>query len=363
VVKTKTTSERAQERRMTMSSFIPAHNPREKLIGRVVDELAAKLPGHPLRVAVDGITAVGKTTFARELSAAIQRRGRPAVHLSMDGYHHPRAHRHRQGRDSDAGYYEDAYDFPAFARLVLQPLAAAGVRRYVPHIIDLTRDTATQAEPLALPDDAVVIVDGSFLQRDLRALWDEVIWLDCNFELARSRGTRRDADALGGLERAERMYTTRYHAANHRYVEQERPSQRATIVIAHDDPSRPALRRIGGDEASVVHVFSYGTLQQREVQLANFGRILQRWADRLAGFRTEWTTITDPEVIAESGSDRHPIVIPGNSSDAVDGTLFEITTAELAAADEYEVEDYGRKLVTLASGRRAWVYISRAACA
>lgn len=333
--------------------------PREKLLSRVVDELMAKRPGHPLRVAVDGITAAGKTTFARELTAAVVQRGRPATQLSMDGYHHVRAHRHRQGRESAAGYYEDAYDFAAFARLVLEPLSARQKHRYVPSIIDLASDTVEQAEPIELTADALLIVDGSFLQRELRAFWDEVIWLDTDFELARARGARRDASALGGLEAAQRIYTARYHAAQRRYLEEVRPRERATIVISHDDPSAPVLRRIGGDETSIVSLFSYGTLQQGEVQLANFGRRLKGAADRLPGYRTEWTTIVDPEVIAESGTDRHPIVVPGDSTDVVPGTVFELSTVELAAADEYEVEEYARTLVTLESGCRAWVYISQ----
>jgi uridine kinase len=334
---------------------------RRKVVGRVVDELLGKRPGHPLCVAVDGITASGKTTFARDLTDAVIGAGRPAVQLSMDGYHHPRAHRYRQGRESASGYYEDAYDFEAFATFVLEPLGGVRDWRYVPSVIDLASDTGARQEPIALSEDAVLIVDGSFLQRDLSALWDEVIWLDSAFDSARARGVRRDADALGGTTAAEHRFEVRYHAASRRYVEQERPAERATIVIAHDDPACPALRRIGGSASAMVHLFSYGTLQKPEVQRANFGRLLQGRADRLAGFRTEWVTITDADVIAESGTDRHPIVVAGGSADAVSGTLFELSTIELAAADEYEVDDYARRPVILESGQPAWVYIARAA--
>jgi gamma-glutamylcyclotransferase (GGCT)/AIG2-like uncharacterized protein YtfP len=39
------------------------------------------------------------------------------------------------------------------------------------------------------------------------------------------------------------------------------------------------------------------------------------------------------------------------------GTLYEITDAELAAADQYEQQTaYERIAVTLASGQMAWVY-------
>lgn len=37
--------------------------------------------------------------------------------------------------------------------------------------------------------------------------------------------------------------------------------------------------------------------------------------------------------------------------------VFEISEAELAAADEYEVDDYRRIAVPLRSGATAWVYV------
>jgi hypothetical protein len=37
--------------------------------------------------------------------------------------------------------------------------------------------------------------------------------------------------------------------------------------------------------------------------------------------------------------------------------LFEITEAELLAADGYEVSDYRRVAARLRSGRTAWVYV------
>jgi gamma-glutamylcyclotransferase (GGCT)/AIG2-like uncharacterized protein YtfP len=49
--------------------------------------------------------------------------------------------------------------------------------------------------------------------------------------------------------------------------------------------------------------------------------------------------------------------MPGAQSDQIAGTVFEITSEELAAADRYEVSDYKRIAVTLASGRTAWVYV------
>src|SRR3712207_3904533 len=96
---------------------------RLKVVDQVVVRLLADHPGdRPQRIAVDGITAAGKTTWARELTDAVRALGRPALHLSTDDFHHPRARRYRQGRASAAGYYADAYDLTAVAEQVLRPL-------------------------------------------------------------------------------------------------------------------------------------------------------------------------------------------------------------------------------------------------
>lgn len=105
-------------------------------------------------------------------------------------------------------------------------------------------------------------------------------------------------------------------------------------------------------------LFSYGTLRQRHVQLTTFGRELEGRPDAIVGYALEWVTITDPDVIAASGSNRHPILKPSAGTHAaVDGMVFEITEAELVAADEYEVDDYQRVAVPLRSGDTAWVYV------
>jgi hypothetical protein len=53
---------------------------------------------HPLRVAVDGITASGKTTLADELFAELTGQGRPVIRIRMDDFHHQREHRYRKGK-------------------------------------------------------------------------------------------------------------------------------------------------------------------------------------------------------------------------------------------------------------------------
>jgi hypothetical protein len=74
-------------------------------------------------------------------------------------------------------------------------------------------------------------------------------------------------------------------------------------------------------------LFSYGTLQLESVQRSSFGRRLEGESDAMTGYT---------QTLVE---------------------IFRISTEELAAADRYEVADYRRVRVRLASGRDAWAYV------
>lgn len=107
-----------------------------------------------------------------------------------------------------------------------------------------------------------------------------------------------------------------------------------------------------------VWVFSYGTLQQEDVQLATFGRRLEGRVDALPGYATTLFEIKDAAVVATSGKNHHLMAWPSsNPADEVAGMAFRLTAAELAAADTYEVSDYKRIEVRLKSGLTAFVYV------
>jgi hypothetical protein len=104
-------------------------------------------------------------------------------------------------------------------------------------------------------------------------------------------------------------------------------------------------------------LFSYGTLQQAEVQLSTFGRLLRSEPDELVGFEPSVLTIEDPAFVAASGKAEHAIVrFNGKPDNRVRGLVLELTEAELARADRYEPAGYTRVAATLASGKQAWVY-------
>ena len=106
-------------------------------------------------------------------------------------------------------------------------------------------------------------------------------------------------------------------------------------------------------------VFSYGTLQKEEVQLSTFGRLLEGQKDELLGFEQSVVKIENPELVASSGMTHYAnVTFNGRNESRVSGTVFELTDAELSAADQYErLAAYERVNTTLASGNRAWVYL------
>ncbi|TMP26114.1 UDP-N-acetylmuramate--alanine ligase [Pseudoalteromonas rubra] len=104
-------------------------------------------------------------------------------------------------------------------------------------------------------------------------------------------------------------------------------------------------------------LFSYGTLQQTQVQLDTFGRLLNGQADALVGYRVGLVKITDPDVLKSSGKEHHPILIyTADEADQVEGTVFAISEQELLRADSYEVDDYVRQKAVLKSGESCWIY-------
>ena len=115
------------------------------------------------------------------------------------------------------------------------------------------------------------------------------------------------------------------------------------------------------DDRETELLFAYGTLQLEAVQLATFGRRLTGTPDMLRRFELVALTIDDPAVIAISGKAHHTMArFSGREPDAIPGTVFAVTSEEIAHADEYEVAAVKRVAVVLESGRRAWAYVDAA---
>ena len=186
-------------------------------------------PGRPVLVAVDGVDGSGKTTFAAGLAQAYAGVGRPPLVVHEDDFLNPRAVRYRLGRDSPEGYFRDTYDLKALTEQVLD----AGTR-IVPAVFDHRTDTPVDAEPIEVPVDGVVIVEGMFLHREeLVRRWDLSVFLDVPFIETARRMAERDGSNPDPAHPSMR----RYVEGQRIYLATCRPHDRATLVI--DNTRRP----------------------------------------------------------------------------------------------------------------------------
>jgi uridine kinase len=137
-----------------------------------------------MRVAVDGVTASGKTTFADRLAELVA----DATRITIDDFHRP----------TQARYYPDSFDFEAFR-------------------------TAVLAAPTP------VIADGVFLLHPgLRDLWNLTVFLRCDREIARKRGIARDSS---WMDNAAERYATRYFPGETHYLDEVDPESIADLVF------------------------------------------------------------------------------------------------------------------------------------
>lgn len=209
---------------------------RTELVAEVADRIVALSPGR-LRVAVDGRTAAGKTTFGHELAAAIRKRhGRQTARASLDDFKHPWRHSREHGYDrvSGEGYYRNAFDLDSARRLLLEPDEVVALCAFDPLTGIDHRGTT-----VVLPAGTVLIVDGVFAFRpELDPYWDLRIWLEITAALSVERGVGRDAGREGADE-AERLHRDRYGVAEGIYVAEVDPMSRADLVIDNTDWDHP----------------------------------------------------------------------------------------------------------------------------
>ncbi len=215
---------------------------REGLLIELADRVAAVQREHPLRVAIDGIDAAGKTTLADELVRPLEARGRPVIRASIDGFHRPRADRHRRGADSPEGYYHDSFDYAAVRAALLVPLGPGGSRSYRRAVFDFRTDTPATAPKEEAPRQAVLLFDGVFLLRpELAHFWDYRIFVDVAFDVALRRAMTRDQPLFGSAAAVEARYAQRYIPGQRLYLATVRPQEQADIVIDNNDPSHPRI--------------------------------------------------------------------------------------------------------------------------
>lgn len=222
----------------------------QRTVERLAELVAGVRRSHPVRVAIDGVDAAGKTTLADELVGPLEALGRPVIRASVDRFHHPRERRYRRGPDSPEGYYLDSFDHDAITSDLLAPLGPGGDRRYRLGRYDHLAD-APAIEPVRVaPADAVLLFDGVFLLRpELRGSWDFTVFVQAGFDVtverAIGRAAGREWETPAQEEALRERYRTRYVAGQRLYLDSVGPAERADVVVENGYLARPRLRLRG----------------------------------------------------------------------------------------------------------------------
>jgi gamma-glutamylcyclotransferase (GGCT)/AIG2-like uncharacterized protein YtfP len=99
-------------------------------------------------------------------------------------------------------------------------------------------------------------------------------------------------------------------------------------------------------------LFTYGTLQDKDIQENVFGRTLKGTPETLIGY-----VLKEIKIEEEFGIVEYPIITETNNpQDTLNGIVYEVTQTDLQQADRYEGLHYRRVELLLQSDQKAWVY-------
>jgi uridine kinase len=183
-------------------------------------------------IAIDGGSRAGTREFADDLAATVRTLGHEAFRASIDDFHAPRSIRERNGRLSAAAHYEDGYDYSLLQRVLLDPFRATSGTGFVLAAFDEKRDAPFQSKWTTATPDALLIVDGVFLNRsELAGFWNYSVWLETP--------VREEPEAEASEELQRDL------AADELYVDEAQPRGTAAAIIDNSDPEHP--RRIFAD--------------------------------------------------------------------------------------------------------------------
>ncbi len=215
---------------------------RSKLLSRLAERIDNVRRSHPIRVAIDGVDAAGKTTLANKLVEPLEALGRTVIRASLDRFHNPAAVRYRRGPESPEGFYRDSFDYPQLIDVLLRPLGPDGDRRFRRRVYDFKVDSTVEAPLEESPVDSILVFDGVFLLRpELRSYWDLSIFVRTGFEVCLERAIKRDRKLFGGRAAARQRFERRYQPGQRLYLAEVDPERRASIVIDNNDFERPVL--------------------------------------------------------------------------------------------------------------------------
>ena len=216
---------------------------------KIINEIASiinqiDLP-HPIKVAIDGSGASGKTTFANELVGPLEKLGRNVIRATIDGFHNPPEIRRKQGKLSPKGYLEDSYNYASLKKYLLEPLGPTGNLEYKESVYNFRINQPTNVKIEKAKPSSILIFEGIFLfNKHLFSYWDYKLFIDASFETTMQRAIIRDNELFGGKEKTIKLYKERYIPGQKMYLKKYNPIKQSDIVINNNNYKKPYLTKI-----------------------------------------------------------------------------------------------------------------------
>lgn len=136
-------------------------------------------------VAVGGPTGSGRVAFADDLAEVFEEREHPVFRASLRYFHRSRAAQEAFGPFTPERDYRNRYDYLSLRRVLIEPFQMGVATGFVTQHWDPDRDTWIQPTWQTAPIDAILIIDGDFLnRRELNGLWAYSILLEGEPETA-----------------------------------------------------------------------------------------------------------------------------------------------------------------------------------
>ncbi|AKI97654.1 hypothetical protein [Kosmotoga pacifica] len=215
---------------------------RDELLAFLVEEVLEVNRPHPIRIAIDGVDASGKTTLANELAEFLRHKGFSVIRASIDGFHNPKEMRYRLGAGSPEGYYKDSFNYELLKENLLIPLGERGSLKYKTAVYDFRTESEVSQSYKEASNDAFLIFDGVFLLRpEIREYWDYSIYVHSDFNVILKRASLRDQYLFGSSGKVEKRYREKYIPGQKLYLKEAKPILLADVVIDNNDYNQPEI--------------------------------------------------------------------------------------------------------------------------
>lgn len=187
---------------------------------------------HPIRIAIDGFCAAGKTTLADALAVELRTAGRVVIRVCADDFQNPPEVRWQLGHRSPVGFLRHQFDFHALRSLLLEPLGPAGSLRFHTSCYDVHASRSSLSSQNVADPRSIVLVDGIFLHTPvLNDCFELTILVNTDIETCLRRALARNQERASDPKDLSALYREKYIPGFQLYLEEVAPHQRANIVV------------------------------------------------------------------------------------------------------------------------------------